>query len=344
MKLKRLTLFALSSASVTFALASLSSCTPKTQAKTEETQEVKKVEVVSPRIDKVDIVDSYTANVEAFVKNNIAPQTPNRIGRILVEVGQRVQKGQVVATLDDSSLKQQELRLQNIRADFQRTEELYKVGGISKSQYEAQKMNYEVTANAYNNLKDNTLLKSPISGIITQRNYDGGDMYSPSMPLLVVEQIAPLKIIINASEKYFTRVKKGMEVDVTLDVFPGEVFKGNVALLYPTIDPNTRTFKVEIHLKNTDNRVRPGMYASVRMHVSTEEVMLLNDVAVLTLPGTNQKYVYVLEDGKAVHRVIKTGAMVGQDIVITDGLSISDKVITTGLASMKNGEAVQSTM
>lgn len=343
MKLKELTISTLSLVFVT-GLTALSSCSSKSQAKTEEAQEVKRVNVVSPRIDVVDIVDSYTANVEAFVKNNIAPQTPNRIGRMLVEVGQRVQKGQVVATLDDSSLKQQELRLQNIHADFQRVEELYKVGGISKSQYEAQKMNYEVTASAYNNLKDNTLLKSPISGIITQRNYDSGDMYSPTMPLLVVEQIAPLKIIINASEKYFTRVKKGMEVDVTLDVFPGEVFKGQVALLYPTIDPNTRTFKIEIHLKNADNRVRPGMYASVKMHINTEEVMLLADVAVLTLPGTNQKYVYVLEDGKAVHRVIKTGDMVGQDIVIIEGLSSSDKVITTGLASMKNGETVQVAM
>lgn len=323
-------------------LTLLTACGSTSQKKAEETTKViKKVETVSPKYNTVNIVDSYTANIEAFVKNNIAPQVPNRIEKILVEVGQRVQKGQVLAVLDNSSLKQQELRLQNIRTDFDRTSELYKIGGVSKSQYEAQRMNLEVTESAYRNLRDNTLLKSPISGVITQRNYDGGDMYSPGAPLLVVEQIAPLKIIINASEKYFTRIQKGMEVDITLDVFPEEVFKGQVALLHPTIDPATRTFKVEIHLKNTDNRVRPGMYANVQMHISTEEALLLPDIAIQTLPGTNQKYVYILEDGKAIHRVVKIGAQVESNIIVTDGLSTSDKVITTGLSSLKNGDAVE---
>ncbi|MDO4695736.1 efflux RND transporter periplasmic adaptor subunit [Porphyromonas sp.] len=339
MKVKQIAVSVISLFSVVGGLYSITGCTQKQEQK--KTEEVKKVETATPRLDVIDIVDSYTANVEAFVKNNIAPQTPNRIDRIMVEVGQHVQKGQVLATLDNASLKQQELRLQNLRADFQRTDELYKVGGISKAQYEAQKMNYEITESTYNNLKDNTLLRSPISGIITQRNYDSGDMYSPTMPLLVVEQIAPLKLSINASEKYFTRIRKGMEVDITLDVFPNETFKGTIGLIHPTIDPNTRTFKVEIHIKNADNRIRPGMYAGVKMHISTEEVMLIPDIAVLTLPGTNQKYVYILEDGKAVHRLIKVGTLVGQELVITEGLSISDRIITTGLSSIKNGEVIE---
>lgn len=326
---------------VALSIVLLAACAPKqTDNNGEAKAEAKQVETTSPRTDTIEIVDTYTANVEAFVKNNIAPQTPNRIERILVEVGQVVSRGQTLAILDQATLKQQELRMRNVEADYRRIEELYKIGGISKTQYESQKMNYEVAETAYRNLKENTLLRSPISGVVTQRNYDSGDMYGGVTPLLVVEQIAPLKLIINASEKYFARVRKGMSVDITLSVFPDEHFSGQVALVHPTIDPATRTFKVEVHLKNQDRRVRPGMYATVNMTIGTEEALLVPDVAILTLPGTNRKYVYVVEEGKAVQRVVKIGQIVGSEIIVTEGLATSDRVVTTGLSLLRNGDVV----
>ena len=96
------------------------------------------------------------------------------------------------------------------------------------------KLAASVSRSNYENLLENTVLRSPINGIVTERNYDAGDMYG-GLPVYVVEQISPVKLKVNVSEKLFTQIKKGMEVDVKLDVYGDEVFKGKVSLVYPTI-------------------------------------------------------------------------------------------------------------
>lgn len=323
-------------------LMSVASCGKKNSqtADAKPTDTAKVVLVAQPRLDTVEVRESFSANVEAFVKNNIAPQTPNRINKILVEVGQNVSRGQLLATLDDASLKQQELRLANSKSNWTRIDELYKVGGISRAQWESAKIAYDADQTAYNNLKINTRLVSPISGVVTARNYDNGDMFTGQMPILVVEQIAPLKVYINVNEKYFTYIKKGMPVQLTFDVFPNETFEGKVALISPTIDPTSRTFQVEVHLTNADKRVRPGMYAHVSVHMQNQVAYMIPDMAVLSLPGTNEYYVYVVKDGKADRRSVQVGDIVGSEYEILKGLTADDKVITSGLSSMKEGEAV----
>lgn len=95
-------------------------------------------------------------------------------------------------------------------------------------------------------------------------------MYSGGNPIFTVEQIRPVKLFVNVSESYFTQVKKGNEVDIKLDVYGDEVFKGKVSLVYPTIDATSRTFPVEIKIANTDERVRPGMFARATMNFGTK--------------------------------------------------------------------------
>ena len=117
---------------------------------------------------------------------------------------------------------------------------------VQSQEWDAAKMALDVKETAYNNLLENTSLLSPINGVVTARNYDNGDMYSGGQPVLVVEQITPVKLLINVSETYFTQVKKGSPVTVKLDVYGDEVFEGTISLVYPTIDAGTRTFPVEI--------------------------------------------------------------------------------------------------
>ena len=98
-------------------------------------------------------------------------------------------------------------------------DELHKVGGISKSTWDAKKLAYEISKSSYQNLLENTVLTSPISGLVTKRFYDSGDMYNGGTPIYVVEQIHPVKLMVNVSEVLYTKVKKGMDVDFQLDVF-----------------------------------------------------------------------------------------------------------------------------
>ena len=134
----------------------------------------------------------FTGTVEADVVNNIAPQQPSRIKDIKVDVGDHVKKGDVLVTLDKSSLEQIKVQLENAKDEYERTDKLYKAGGASKSEWDARRMQYNVTKTTYENLVENTTLISPISGIVTARNYDMGDMYSGAQPVLVVAQIKPV--------------------------------------------------------------------------------------------------------------------------------------------------------
>jgi len=214
----------------------LSACSggSKTQEIKDETPKVKLASVTTRPVDQV---QEYTATVQAYATNHIAPSSPVRIEKIYVEVGDRVGKGQKLVRMDASGLKQLKLQLDNQATEFARIDELYKIGGVSKSEWEASKMTLEMRQTSYKNMLENTALVSPISGVVTARNYDSGDMYGGGTPVVTVEQIMPVKLLINVSESYFTRIAKNSTVSVRFDVYGEEEFEGKVNLLYPTIEP-----------------------------------------------------------------------------------------------------------
>lgn len=283
----------------------------------------------------------YTATVEAEVKNNIAPHTPVRIDRILVEVGDRVSRGQKLVQMDAANLKQLKLQLDNQEVEFQRIDELYKVGGVSKSEWDASKMTLDVRKTSYENMLENTALLSPINGIITARNYDNGDMYSGGNPVLVVEQIAPVKVIINISESYFTQIKKGAQVSVKLDVYGDEEFMGKVNLIYSTINPATRTFPVEIYLENRDLRVRPGMFARVTVNFGTINHVVVPDQAIVKQAGSGDRYVYVYDNGKVSYVKVELGRRMDTEYELLSGVGNNAQVVIAGQARLFDGTEVE---
>ncbi len=153
-------------------LALLMSCSGNKSEETTETQNEKvKVKVETVSVQDVEQLSEFTATVEANIKNNIAPQTPFRIEKIFAEVGDHVKAGQLLAKMDATSLKQAKIQLDNQEIEFKRIDELYKVGGASKSAWDAQKTSLEVARETYKNLVENPQMQSPISGIVTARNY-----------------------------------------------------------------------------------------------------------------------------------------------------------------------------
>lgn len=217
-----------------FILSLLLSCSGEkkdsAQTETVSNKAIVRIETVSAQ--DVEQISEFTATVEANISNNIAPQNPVRIEKLFAEVGDHVKAGQLLVKMDETNLKQTKIQLDNQELEFKRIDELYKVGGASKSAWDAQKTQLDVSRATYKNLQENTQLLSPITGIVTARNYDSGDMYSGGSPIFTVEQIRPVKLLINVSESLFTKVKKGKDVDIRLDVYGDEVFKGKVSLVY----------------------------------------------------------------------------------------------------------------
>ena len=322
----------------------LSSClnqksTPTTFKTNEELDAVNvKLKQVSSRM--VDQLAEFTANVEADVVNDIAPQSPVRIRQINVEVGDRVRKGQVLVVLDNNSLTQVESQLKNQRVEFQRTEELYKVGGASKSAYDAQKTSLDVLESQYRNLVENTQLVSPIDGVVSARNYDAGDLYSGS-PVLVVQKITPVKLLLDVNEQYFKDVKVGMPIEnITLDAYPGETFQGKVSIVYPTIDRSTRTFQIEVQIPNANQRIRPGMFARVTLNFGSESHVLVPDQAVVKQTCSGERYVYVVENGVARYKVMNIGRRIGAEYMVNDGISDGEQVVVFGQNRLTDGRKV----
>ncbi len=299
------------------------------------------VETTVVKLDTLNETITYTATVQAEVTNNITPQVGNRIVRLAAEVGDRVGRGQVLAELDRTQLTQAKVQLENTRTNFNRMDELYKIGGISKQQWDALKMQLDVAESAYNNLLENTILRSPISGVVTARNYDKGDMASPALPIYVVEQIAPVKLLINVSEQYLTRLRKGMSATVSVDALHEQSFEGKIALIYPAVDPTTHTVSVEVQIANREQLIRPGMYAKATLNFGSKQAIMVSDLAVVKQVGSGEFYVFVVENGKAVRRVVTLGVQQGNNYEILQGLNVGDVVVTAGMNNLTDGQAVR---
>ena len=321
----------------------LTSCAAGDKEHGEQAATVKRtrVKVQSVTMQEVEQLREFTATVQAHTRNNIAPQTPFRIEKVYAEVGDHVKAGQLLAKMDATNLRQTKIQLDNKEIEFKRIDELYKVGGTSKSSWDAQKTALEVARTAYKNLVENTQLLSPISGIVTARNYDSGDMYGGGVPIFTVEKIRPVKLLVNVSESLFTKVKKGNEVDVRLDVYGEETFKGYVSLVYPTIDPATRTFTVEIKIQNNDEKVRPGMFARVTMNFGEVRRVVAPDRSIVKQAGSGDRYIYVYRDGKVAYQKVELGRRMGDKYEIISGVDDGDQVVVTGQSRLSNGMDVE---
>lgn len=327
------------------AAVAMVSCASKQTAK----QSVEEV-VTLPRVEAQKVVKrmvsqeaTFTGTVEAQVVNNIAPQQALRIKEIRFDVGDHVKKGDLLVKLDNSSLVQAKAQLDNAKKEYERTNELYEFGGASKSEWDSRRLQYEVAQTAYNNLVENTTLISPISGVVTARNYDKGDMYS-GQPVLVIAQIKPVKIMINVSEPFFGKVKKGMPVYITLDAYGEEIFKGKIARVYPTIDQTTHTFQVEVQIPNANERVRPGMFARVTLpYGKKKNNVVVPDRAVQKLMGSGDRYVFVYNpaDSTVRYSKVELGRRLDTEFELYSGVKSGEMVVTKGHMGLTNGAKVE---
>lgn len=335
---KRTIIRTISSACFAFALAACGS--GEKEATTAVVEELTKVEIQKVYSQDVNQIADYTATVEAYKTNNITTSTPNRIKEILVDIGYKVVKGQKVVVLDNVNIAQLKVRLDNIEREYNRAVELLNIGGGTQQAVDQLKTELDAARRQYENMVENTVLVSPINGVVTARNYDPGDMTGGS-PILTIEQLRPVKVLVNVSEGEFTKVRKGMKVDIKLDVYGDEVFTGTVSLIHPTIDPATRTFTVEIDIMNNDERVRPGMFARVSMNFGTSNHVVVPDRAIVKQTGSGDKYVYVYKDGKVSFDKVELGQRLDNAYEVLSGVENGADVVITGQTRLSNGAEVE---
>ena len=328
------------------AILALSACSgkPGKNNNLEQTAEAKTpvVSVITASKQTVPQTGSYSANIQAYAVNNIASQTGGRIQKLNREIGDYVSAGDVLAELDRIQLDQAELTYRNNERELQRLSGLLMEGGVSQSDFDSFELNYKVSKSNYENLLENTILRSPITGVISARNYDRGDMYSMSSPIYTVQQIVPVKLLVPVSESDYTRIKKGDSVDITVDALPGKTFKGSVLRLYPTIDAASHTFSAELVVRNENRELRPGMYARATVLFEKVDRIVVPDGAVVKQQGSGQKLVYVLDADNCAHaRVVETGRHIGNEYEIISGIEEGETIVVKGNSNLKSGEKVE---
>lgn len=286
--------------------------------------------------------ETYTATVESDIKNNVSPNVPYRIERILVDVGDQVRKGQCVVQLDVASLKQLKLQIDNQKVEFNRTKQLFEVGGASKAEYDNAKMQLDVMETQYAQMARNTQLLAPVSGVVTARNYDDGDMYGGA-PILTIEQTSKVKVMVGISEIHYRDVKRGMKVGIELDAYPGEKFEGTVTIVNPSVDAATHTFQAEVTINNSSQKVRPGMFARATINFGSKSHVVVPDEALVKQIGAGDRYVYVYNPSSQTvsYNKVDLGKHLDKYYEIFAGVNDGQQVVVAGQARLADGKKVK---
>lgn len=327
--------------SIAMLVLALASCSSKDDKKaTQIKEELPIVEVATIGEEAVKQTSEYTGTVEAFKTNNISSNSGSRIKRILVDVGSRVAKGQRLVILDDVNIAQQQIALANLKRELDRARELVKIGGGTQQTVDQLQAQYDANARAIRTMQENTVLTSPVSGVVTAKNYDAGDLPA-GLPILTIEQQQPLKVIVNVNESEYPKVKRGMPVTVKFDTYGDETFNGQVYLIHPTVDATSRTFQVEVAITNRNDKVRTGMFARVGFNYGTAHSVVVPDRAVQKQVGSGVRYVWVYQGGEVELREVELGQRLEDRYEVKGGLAAGSQVVIAGASRLQDGAKVQ---
>lgn len=321
-------------------IALLNACTPKAEKKQEEEIRVENVKTAVLETQEIARKIDFSTTLEPYNKVMVAPTMAGRIDKIHVEVGSKVQANQLLVEMDKTTYLQTKVSFDNVAVDFQRISTLYNSGNIAQQTYDQTKAQYESLKTNVQNLERNTFLRAPFSGVIAAKNYENGELYAGT-PILLLVDMANLKAHINIPESYYPSIKEGMNVAITSDVFTDKEFKGIIEIVSPVIDATTHTFQVQIKISNAGGVLRPGMFARIGVDFDKINAKVIPYQAVLKLQGSNERYVYVNNNGVAKRVKVQMGKRYDDKIeILSDELKEGDQLVVVGQARLVDGVKV----
>ena len=278
------------------------------------TVKVEKVKIMPLSSQEIGKKIQYTSTLKAFEEVHLVPSTPGRIEKIFVEVGSRVNKGDLLVQMDQTQLQQAVIQLKNLETDYKRLDTLQKVGSVTRQQFDQISTQYEIARTNVEFLKDNTRLVAPFNGIISGKYFENGEMYSGApntmagkAAIISIVEVNPLKAIVNIPESYYPMMNEGMETGVVCDIYPDQEYTGQIMRKYPTIDPLTHSFQIEVKIDNPGEKLRPGMFARVNISLGEMKALVVPALSVLKMQGSNDRYVFLEENGAAKRVIVTMG-------------------------------------
>ncbi len=303
-----------------------------------------KVLVAEPQtfVDYVEI----TGSVQADIATTVSAEEPGVIAEIVRDKGDKVEKGDVIFTLKSQVLKasfdEAEAAYQLSRVTFERQANLHKDGVISEQKYLDFKYNLARDKARFENLQARlakTSITSPIAGVIDYKHVELGEYVQPGTPLVKLVKTDIVKVTAGLPERYVREVWVGSQANITFDVLPEQTFAGEVSFVGPSIQKSSRTIPVEIKLANSNQLLKPGMFAniSIRNREMRDAIVVPRDAIIETERG---KFVFVAEGGAAVKREVQIGGSYQNSVWLARGVSAGDSIVTVGHRDLIDGETI----
>ena len=314
----------------------LASCSSSSDDKSADSEK-EKIETVSvAKLQKTEIMRVLTLSsvLQPYEKVAVAPALQGRITNLYVEVGDKVQKGQLLAKMDETQYLSTKLNYENTKTDFNRIKILNDSNNIAKQTYDQAKSGLEVLETSLQNLEQNTYLRAPFSGVISARNYEPGELFS-GQAIYELVQTNTLKALVQVPETYVPDVKVGMKINVRTDTYSGEVFPATIEIVYPTIDEKSHTFSVQLKIANAAQKLRPGMYVSTTIEMGNEKTLVAPYNAVQKLQGSDERFVFLADGDKAKRVVVKLGQRFDDNVeILADEIKEGVVLIVQGVAKL----------
>jgi membrane fusion protein (multidrug efflux system) len=297
------------------------------------------VAVIAPSEASLSLV--LPGEVEAFRDAQLAAALGGYIESVTVKSGDLVKKGQTLALVDSATLgarrDQAQVELDSAEREWKRAEKLK--GTLPGAQLDAAEARYLAAKAAYrtaNVQASRSVIRAPFAGVIAEVDAEVGEVAPPGAQLIRLVQIDPAKVTMSLSDRDVLSVAEGMTASVSTDA-RATVLEGKVAHIHPAADTNTRSFIAEVEVPNADKQLLPGMIASIaiRSDVATKQVVIAQDWLV-TRP--DQLGVFVNEKGKAAWRTVKAGSVVGDRLVVREGLKAGDELVVAGHRELAAGD------
>lgn len=306
------------------------------------------VEIASASRSDIYAMYSGTAPIEAFADATVIAKVGGEVREILVEEGDDVKAGQVLARLDGDRLRLEmrrvEANLQKLQRDYERNVDLKERGLISEGDFEKIKFEMDALEAAFNLASleySYTDIRAPIDGVISERFIKLGNMLDAAPPsqTFQITSLEPLVSYLHVPEREYRRINSGLDAVIEVDALAGTEFAATVARISPVVDPATGTFKITIEVSDASRRLKPGMFGRINIVYDIHRNALqVPRSAVVEEAGSSA--IFIIEDGIAHRRIVETGYTEEGYIEITEGLSDEETFVTVGQAGLKDGARV----
>ena len=308
------------------------------------TQEAERVEVVGTMIlenHEIERVLNVSTNLQGYLTQNVAPSLTGKIEHIFVEVGDRVKEGDMLVRMDQNQYLTSKIQLANLEVEMSRLEALLATGSVSQQTYDQTKVGYDQLKQNLSFLEKNTYVKAPFEGVIAAKTYEDGELYG-GQPIVVLTQVNKLKALIAVPETYYPLIKEGMKLTVKSDIYPEQTFPATIEVVYPTIDAASHTFQCKVVIPNASEKLRPGMYVTTTLGLGKENTIVVPYQSVEKLIGSNERFVFINENGYAKRVSVKLGQRFDEQIeIIAPEIQPGVEYIHKGQSKLVDGVKIE---